>query len=54
MSRVNTVTTEVKYFHELLQTEISLPELDDMNEPSLRRLLDRIYRYETRCTVKKQ
>ena len=54
MSRVNIVTTEVKYFHELLQTEISLPELDDMNEPSLRRLLDRIYRYETRCTVKKQ
>ncbi|MDG1121282.1 MAG: hypothetical protein P8J70_00475 [Glaciecola sp.] len=54
MSRVETVTQEVKYFHDLLQEEINLPELTDMNEPTLRKLLDRIYRFETRCTVKKQ
>jgi hypothetical protein len=54
MSRADTVTQEVKYFHELLQEEINLPELTDMSEPTLRRLLERIYRFETRCTVKKQ
>ena len=54
MSRADTVTKEVKYFHELLQEEINLPELSEISEPTLRRLLDRIYRFETRCTVKKQ
>ena len=53
MSRVGTVTQEVKYFHKLLKEEINLTELTDMNEPTLRKLLDRIYRFETRCTVKK-
>ena len=51
MSRADTVTKEVKYFHELLQEEINLPELSELSETTLRRLLDRIYRFETRCTV---
>lgn len=54
MSRIKTVTTEVHYFHDLLKEELALPELSDINETSLRKMLDKIYRYETRCTVKKQ
>jgi len=32
----------------------SLPELTAINEHNLEKMLNRIYRYETRCIVKKQ
>jgi hypothetical protein len=54
MSRINTVTTEVRYFHNLVKNEVSLPELTAINEHNLEKMLNRIYRYETRCIVKKQ
>ncbi len=54
MSRINTVTTEVRYFHNLVKNEVSLPELTAINEHDLEKMLNRIYRYETRCIVKKQ
>ena len=54
MSRINTVTTEVRYFHNLVKNEVSLPELTAINEHNLEKLLNKIYRYETRCVVKKQ
>ena len=54
MSRINTVTTEVRYFHNLVKNEVSLPELTAINEHNLEKLLNKIYRYETRCIVKKQ
>lgn len=54
MSRIKTVTAEVHYFHHLLQDEIALPELCDINEHALEKMLDKIYRYEKRCAVKKQ
>ncbi len=54
MSRINTVTAEVQYFHNLIKSEVALPELTAINEHNLEKLLNKIYRYETRCVVKKQ
>ena len=54
MSRINTVTAEVQYFHNLIKSEVALPELTVINEHNLEKMLNRIYRYETRCIVKKQ
>lgn len=54
MSRINTVTAEVRYFHNLVKNEIALPELTAINEHNLEKMLNRIYRFETRCIVKKQ
>ena len=40
MSRINTVTTEVRYFHNLVKSEVSLPELTVINEHNLEKMLN--------------
>lgn len=54
MSRYKKAEQLVRALHNELKEEMKLPELGEISEKRLRLLLERIYRFETRCSLKKQ
>ena len=54
MSRYKKAEQLVRTLHSELEKEMRLPNLQDVSEERLRLHLDKIYRFETRCTLKKQ
>ena len=54
MSRYKKAEQLVRTLHSELEEEMKLPALSDISEKRLCLLLERIYRFETRCTLKKQ
>ena len=53
MSRINIVSEQVIQYHAQLQAEINLPALEELTEHKLKFMLERIYLFETRCSLKK-
>ena len=54
MQRISQAQLRVKQFHKMYQQEMNLPLIDPESSEQLARLLDKIYRFEHRCTLKKQ
>lgn len=53
MSRYNKVEQLVRSLHSELEEEIKLPKLSSISEQCLLSLLERTYRFETRCAIRK-
>jgi hypothetical protein len=53
MSRIETVKTRVNHYYAQFAQEMHLPILDTNSAPKLKLLLERIYLFEKRCTLKK-
>lgn len=53
MNRIKDATKRVKLYHQTYQEEMHLPQLDTTSSSKLNALLDKIYRFEHRCTMKK-
>lgn len=53
MNRIKDTTKRVELYHQTYQEEMHLPQLDTTSSSKLKDLLDKIYRFEHRCTMKK-
>jgi hypothetical protein len=53
MSRIETVKARVSYYYAQFALEMHLPVLDTDSTAKLKLLLERIYLFEKRCTLKK-
>jgi hypothetical protein len=53
MNRIKDAQKRVAQFHQTFQEQMNLPQLDVTSIRQLKTVLDKIYRFEHRCTLKK-